>query len=194
MKDVGNGWRNACAVALGLVLIVALVGAGEPLVEGAMGFIGLVALGICLLALMLVVAALWPGLTRRARQSIEGSPGKAFLIGLVNYLFLGAIAVVLLNLGPVAAIGLVLAALLLVGTFLGLPAVAALVGARLHTLREREATPWGEIVAGGIALDLAILVPVVGWFILLPALLMWSFGAAALALVSKKQPGTSDLD
>jgi hypothetical protein len=190
---MSNRWWNVCLVALGLGLIVALVGASEPLVEGAIGLIGLVVVGICLIALMLVVAVLWPGLTRRARNGIEATPGKAFLVGLVNYLFLGAIAVVLLNLGFVAAIGLVIGVLLLVGTFLGLPAVAALVGARLYALRQTEATPWGEIVAGGLALDLAILVPVVGWFILLPALLMWSFGAAALALVGRKQPEPADL-
>jgi hypothetical protein len=193
MNKVGNRWWNAYVVVLSLVLLVSLVAAQQPLAEGVVGFIGLVILGICLIALMLVVAALWPGLTRRARQSLEGAPGKAFVVGLVNYVFLGAIGLVLMNLGPIAAIGLLLGAALLVGTFLGLPAVAALIGARLHSLRERDATPWGEIVAGGVALDLAILVPIVGWFILLPALFLWSFGAAALALVSRQKAETADV-
>jgi hypothetical protein len=74
---------------------------------------------------------------------------------------------------------------LLVGTFLGLPAAATLVGARLHSLREREGTRWDELVAGGVALYLAVLVPVLGRFIVLPALCLWTFGAAALALVSR---------
>jgi hypothetical protein len=193
MNEGGNRWWNAYVLALVLVLLVALVAAKQPLAEGVVGVIGLVILGICLIALMLVVAVLWPGLTRRARQNLEASPGKAFVVGLVNYVFLGAIGLVLMNLGPIAAIGLLLGAALLVGTFLGLPAVAALIGARLHGLRERDATPWGEIVAGGLALDLAILVPVVGWFILLPALFLWSFGAAALALVSRQKTETADV-
>jgi hypothetical protein len=141
---------------------------------------------------MLVIAALWPSLTLRTQDVLEGTPGKAFLIGLLNYVFLGAIALVLMNLGTVAIAGLLLACVLLAGTFLGLPAVAALVGARLHRMRERESTQWSEIVAGGVALDLAMLVPVVGWFVLLPALCLWSFGATALALVDRRATETMD--
>lgn len=192
MKEIGSRWWNAGLVAVCLVLLIFLVAAERPVVEGAIGFLGLVILGICLIALMLVVAALWPNLTQRAKQSLERSPGKAFLVGLVNYLFLGAISLVLLNLGPVAALGLLLGAVLLVGTTLGLPGAAALVGARLHRLRQSEATPWGEIVTGGVALDLAVLVPIVGWFLLLPGLFLWSFGAAALALVTREKVETAD--
>jgi hypothetical protein len=190
MKDVANRWWNLGVATVALVLILALTAAESPLTEGIAGLFGLAALGICLIALMLVVAALWPGFTLRTRDNLEGSPGKAFLVGLLNYVFLGAIGLVLMNLGPIAVIGLLLGVALLVGTSLGLPAVAALVGARLHSLRERDTTRWGEIVAGGVALDLAILVPVVGWFILLPALCLWSFGAAALALFGRRKAET----
>jgi len=175
-----------------LALSFALAATKEPLAEGAAGLAGLILIGVCLIALLLVVAALWPGFTSRTQDHLVGSTGKAFLVGLVNYAFLGAIALVLLNLGPLAVTGLVLAGILLLGTFLGLPAVAALVGARLHALREAEATPWSEVVTGGVALYLAAFTPGVGWFLLLPALSLWSFGAAVLALVSRKRPATED--
>jgi hypothetical protein len=190
-------WCNTGLLALVLVLLLALalalvVKEGQ-LAQGGAGLLGLLLIGVCLIALLLVLAGLWPGFTGRAQDHLVASTGKAFLVGLVNYVFLGAIALVLLNSGPIAFTGLVLGGILLLGTFLGLPAAAALVGARLHALRETEATPWSEVVTGGAALYLAAFVPVVGWFLLLPALCLWSFGAAALALVSRKGPAAEDV-
>ena len=178
---------------LALLALLALAATEGPLAEGAAGLAGLILIGVCVMALLLVIAALWPGFTSRAQDHLVDSTGKAFLVGLVNYLFLGAIALVLLNLGPIAAIGLVLGGILLLGTYLGLPAAAGLVGARLCALRETEATRWGEVVTGGTALYLAAFVPGVGWFLLLPALCLWSFGATVLALVSRKGPATDDV-
>jgi hypothetical protein len=196
MNDVmKERWCNTGLLALVLVLLLALalVVKEGPLAQGGAGLVGLILIGVCLIALLLVLAGLWSGFTERVQGHLVGSTGKAFLVGLVNYLFLGAIALVLLNSGPIAFTGLVLGGLLLLGTFLGLPAVAALVGARLHALRETEASPWSEVVTGGVALYLAAFVPVVGWFLLLPALCLWSFGAAALALVSRQRPATEDV-
>jgi hypothetical protein len=176
-----------------LALAFALATTDGPLAEGAAGLVGLILIGACLIVLLLVTAALWPGFTERAQDHLVRSTGKAFLVGLVNYAFLGAIALVLLNLGPLAVMGFVLAGLLLLGTFLGLPAAAGLVGARLNTLREDEGTRWNEVVTGGVALYLAAFVPVVGWFMLLPALSLWCFGAAVLALVGRPRPATEDV-
>jgi hypothetical protein len=186
MKEGKSGWRTVGLVALVLALIMTLVAAGTPLAEGTAGLVGLVALVVCLTALTLVVAAVWPRFVERTRQTLERSAGKAFLVGLVNYVFLGALGLVFLNLGPIAVVGLLLGGLLLLGTFLGLPAVAALVGARLYSLREQEANRWAELVVGGVALDLAMLVPAAGWFILLPAVCLWSLGAATLTLLSRR--------
>lgn len=179
-----QGW-NAGLLAVILVLALTLLAAQLPWAEGAVSLLGLIALGVCLIALILVVAALWPAFSLQAMDNLERVPGKTLVIGLVNYVFLGAIALVSMNLGPIAVIGLALAGVLLLGTFLGLPAVAALVGARLHNLRERETNRWGEIVTGSAALYLAVWVPAVGWFLLLPALCLCSFGTAALTLVNR---------
>jgi hypothetical protein len=187
MNDGQNRWWTAGLVGLIVGVALTLVIAQTPYAEGGAGLLGLVFFGICIIVLVLVIAAVWPGLTLRTRDNLETAPGKTFMVGLVNYIFLGAIALVSLNLGPVAVIGIVLGGILLIGTFLGLPAVASLVGARLYALRKRETTRWGEVIYGSVALYLAILAPVVGWFIVLPALCLWSFGAAALTLVSRRK-------
>jgi hypothetical protein len=186
MNEANVRWWLAGLVGLVLVLAVALVAAQTEIAEGAAGLLGLVLLGIGLVALLLVTGAVWPRFTARARSNLETSPSKSFLVGLVNYLFLGAITLVTLNSGPAAVIGVGLGGLLLLGTLLGLPAAASLVGTRLHALRERETTRWNEIVGGGTALYLVVLLPVVGWFIVLPALCMWCFGTAAMTLISRR--------
>lgn len=190
MNNSENRWWPAGLAGLILFLALALGATQTQFAEQMVGLLGLIVLGICLVALLLIIAALWPGFTLRTRANLEGSPGKTLMIGLVNYIFLGAIALVSMELGPIAIVGITLGGVLLIGTFLGLPAAAGLVGARLHTLREQETTHWGEIVGGSIALYLAILIPVMGWFILLPALCLWSFGAAALTLASRRKPKT----
>jgi len=187
MNNVDGRWWLGGLVGLIASLALALMLSQTPLVEEIAGVLGLVALGVGLVALLLVLAAVWPGFTTRTRANLESAPVKTFMIGLVNYVFLGAIALVMMNLGPGVVIGVALLGLLLLGTFLGLPAAASLVGARLHSLREGETTRWGEIVGGSVALYLAALVPFAGWFLLLPALCLWSFGAAALTLTSRRR-------
>jgi hypothetical protein len=194
MNDANARWWIAGLAGLVLLLALVLVTTQTEAAQGAVGLLGLVLLGIGLVALLLVTAAVWPQFSSRARDNLEASPGKTFLVGLVNYLFLGAIALVTLNLGPAAVFGIGLGAILLVGTFLGLPAAAILVGTRLYGLRERETTRWNAIVAGGVALYLAALLPVMGWFIVLPALCLWCFGTAALTLFGRNRQDTAEVE
>ena len=59
----------------------------------------------------------------------------------------------------------------------------------------RFSPAWFLIVIGlVIALYLAVLLPVVGWFIVLPALCLWSFGAAALTLLSRSRREAVDVE
>ena len=85
-----RGWLGGL-VGLIAGLALALMLAQTPLTEEIAGVLGLLALGVGLTALLLVLAAVWPGFTTRTRANLEGAPVKTFMIGLVNYVFLGAI-------------------------------------------------------------------------------------------------------
>jgi hypothetical protein len=188
MNDGQNRWWIVALVALVFIMALALATAQTGYAEAVVGLVGLALSGASLVVLLLVIAAVWPGFTSRVADNAAGAPGKTLLVGLVNYLFLGAIALVSLNLGVAAVIGIVLLVVLVLGTLLGLPAVAALVGARLYRQHDLETTRGSETLVGGAALYVAVLTPFVGWFLVLPALCLWSFGAAALTLVSRQRP------
>ena len=100
MNHNDNRWWIAGVLGLILGLAIALSTAQTPFAEGGAWLVGLVGLGVLLIALLLVVAAIWPGFGRRAQAGLERSPGKTFLIGLVNYAFLGAIALFPYNFEP----------------------------------------------------------------------------------------------
>ena len=129
-------------------------------------------------AYFLVVAALAPARVARTQAALETSPGRSFVVGLVNLVFLGTLSLALLSLsestgGLLAVPGVVCVALLSIGVTLGLAGVVQLVGARLAPGRAML----GRGVAGGLAVSLGCALPVLGWFLLLPVLAMLGLGA-----------------
>jgi hypothetical protein len=138
---------------------------------------------LCLVALFLVLETLFPRLVARTHDAAEAMPGRAFLLGLVNFLFLFALLAVLSALGENLRIGalqllalLVLALLLILLTF-GLAGVAQLLGARLAP----ERGPLARTLWGAAALTLACLTPFLGWFGLLPYTALLGLGAFILS-------------
>jgi hypothetical protein len=150
--------------------------------------------GAAIIALLTAVRLLAPGPVQRAGQALEAIPSRAFLLGLVNLLFLGALA---LGLGSLAALieenwlepavwlaTLVALLSLLVILFLaalalvGLSALASLLGTRMGAARKGLQ---GDL-KGGLLLVLACLAPYIGWFLFLPAVVFTSVGASAHAL------------
>ena len=131
-----------------------------------------------LAAYFLVVAALAPRRVARTQAALEASPGRAFVIGLINLVFLATVGLALLSMGEstgglLALPGIVCMALLAAGVTLGLAGVVQLVGARLVPGRGLL----GRGVAGGLAVSLACALPVLGWFLLLPVVAMLGLGA-----------------
>ena len=157
------------------------------LVNGLGLLVLLFLIGLCFVAAILLLAALLPGVTARSRQALLASPWRAFFIGLANYLFLGGIALVLLNIERLAWLGLLIAAGLSGLSLLGLTGLVSLLGERLAGLHSSEVSPLKRLAWGAITLELACLLPLIGWFLLAPALFMLSFGAAVLAWRNRRQ-------
>lgn len=143
---------------------------------------------VSLLALFVVLEVLLPDVLGESRSRLARTPRRAFLIGLVNGVFFLALAVILgdSGVGLLAFIGALLLLALLLLAVIGLGALGGTVGDRVFALWERPASPALRLVAGGIALEALLFVPVVGWLIL-AVLGLSGFGAVLLALWHRRR-------
>lgn len=161
-----------------------------------------VAAAVSVVAFFVVLEALFPRRIARTCALAEAMPGRAFLAGMVNFLFFGGVALALFGLGERAGEGLlkailsvpafILLGLLGIGLSLGLGGIAVLVGQRLATRAQRDADgacQWKLTARGALALGLACLTPFAGWFILLPYVALTGLGAAILGFVLREARG-----
>ena len=137
----------------------------------------------------LVLAAFFPRRVAKTVNAIQHMPGRSFGIGFVNFLFFGAIVVVLFAVAEgfqesgnnvlnliVLIPALLLAGILLSVLFLGLTAVANILGERLFP----ELPQWRKSFWGTVVLGVACSIPAAGWMLLFPAAALTGFGAAIL--------------
>jgi hypothetical protein len=143
----------------------------------------LAALGIVFPGLLLAWSLLLPGTVERARERVTQTPGRTFLLGGLVLLVAGTPAVLLTTAaGPLQFMGFVGVFLLMAVASIGAGGVAALMGERLRGQGIQASSP-GALVRGGVALEFAVIFPLVGWFILFPIVVIISLGAACFALV-----------
>lgn len=138
--------------------------------------------GGTLAALLVVLPSLLPGRVTRAQQIAQTSPGRAFVIGLVNCLFFGVVMAIFAQGGDVGGLiaATILLALLTV-TAVGLAAINQIVQGRLYP-------NVGGVKVGlktAVLLIAAALLPLLGWFVFTPFLLLISLGAGIIALVRR---------
>lgn len=137
----------------------------------------LLALAIALPGLLLAWSLLFPQTVARARQRLEQHPWRCFFSGLLLLLLAFAVLATLFNLpaGPARLLAWLGLAFTLALTSLGGTGLAMLMGSRL--------TGQGNgLIRGAIALELAVITPLIGWFIVLPCSVICALGAAGLAL------------
>lgn len=148
-------------------------------------YIGLIIFVTILLsfpALLIVLNLFWPHYCQRTAVRLTVTPVKSFFFGLLVLLVLGGFTAVLANLAP----GQTLVALMLILLFgLGTLGAAGTVLALATRFNDwsNPASRLTQLVRASLLFELAVLFPIVGWFIFLPLVGTAGLGAAIFALL-----------
>lgn len=140
-------------------------------------------------SLWLFCRALWPEQVARTTETVGF---KSFLIGVP----VTAVAVfIVIVVGKLPAsfgqIGGVLAfSALLLFAQIGVAGIATHIGNRLPSPVDKE-KPWRVTLRGGIILALTYLLPLLGWFLIIPVSVITGAGSATRAFWPKKKPTRS---
>lgn len=149
------------------------------------------------LLIVVTVVTLWAGIvaftvvfSRRAQvaaNALTDAPGKQVGVGAVVALVAGILSVTLMGRGgPVAALGFAILAAALAVAVLGSAGLSLVIADRVRELDARYSRL--SATARGAALAVAAgLIPVIGWFFLMPAALFASLGAGFTAMRAKRQ-------
>ncbi|MFV1858852.1 MAG: hypothetical protein ACC647_05815 [Anaerolineales bacterium] len=137
---------------------------------------------LTLVALFIAMGALFPRQIADVKSTGSAMPGRSFLLGLINVLFLSVIVAALSNGGEfLQLLALLIFAVLVGGLAFGLAGMAPLIG-------ERLLPEWGGIrqaAWGAAIMVVASLTPFVGWFLLFPYLSFRGLGAFILSLFTR---------
>ena len=128
---------------------------------------------------------LFPATVQRAQTRLERNPWKCFWLGGVISAAIILPTVILLSLpfGPAKFLGWSIIALTLAVSSLGSAGIAATMGERLA--QKSNTSPATAFVFGAIALELAVVFPVLGWFLVLPLSTVTALGATGFALLDR---------
>jgi len=145
--------------------------------------------------LWVLCRGLWPRTVAKAVAVCDKGLIKPFLAGLPLTAVMIFSAAVLGNLGPagkIAAVAMVCLYLMIANS--GVAGLVTVVGERLASGNIDSPQPWRATLRGGVVLGLASLLPILGWFVILPVALIIGCGANLLSLLrafagSRVQPG-----
>jgi hypothetical protein len=138
---------------------------------------------IVFISYWLASQGLFPEFVDRCRQRIKTAPFQQFLFGLVLTIPIAAAGIALLN-APNPALKFPGAALLLILILAGLvgsTGLTAQIGAGLASPHD-QTQAWRRVLRGGMVLGLTFILPLIGWFLILPGALIMGFGAALRSL------------
>ena len=127
----------------------------------------------------LLAAALFPATLRRARAAYDQRSGRVTVTGLLVAVPTLLVGAGLLQ-GPHPLLKLIGGVLVSTPVALGLVGSAGLcdrIGAGLPGDADSR-LPWRRVLRGGIVLSFAFVLPVIGWFVLLPWTLVSGVGAS----------------
>jgi hypothetical protein len=132
--------------------------------------------------LWLLCRGLWPQTVAVSDVVCRIGLLKPFLIGLPATIAMIGAAAALSNLGPpgkVTAVAIVCFYLIIANA--GVAGLVTMIGQRLSSTAD-VGEEWREVVRGGIALELSYLLPILGWFVILPVSMTIGCGACLIAL------------
>lgn len=150
---------------------------------------GIISACAALSLLLAGMALLFGRRAAAARETLERTPGRSLLLGAALALTAGAVALVLLNLpsGLLKLIGWALLLGLFFVSALGGSGLALLVGERVRE-KAPDLSAYGALTRGAMLVVVAGLVPLLGWFLLMPLTLLATLGAGAQALLRRPRP------
>jgi hypothetical protein len=143
----------------------------------------LLALGIAFPGLLVAWWLLFPSAVGRAKQRFVRTPGRCFALGMgMTFILAIPLGILFLIPGPGQLFGFVGLLLALGIATIGAAGIAATMGERL-TQRTATVSPFAAFIRGAIALELAAAFPFLGWFIVIPIVIIISLGATTFALL-----------
>ena len=150
----------------------------------------IILLTISLAAYFLVIGTLFTSRVDKTQRVINQMPGRAFGVGLVNFLFFGVIAIVLFSIaentsgivkGILTIPALLITALLAILLSIGLTGMVNVFSTRLFA----DIVVWKRNLWGSAILCFACALPFLGWFLLLPYIGFVGIGAVILGFFQK---------
>lgn len=141
-------------------------------------------IGVAFPGLLTTSWLLFPATVERARLRLDRTPWRCFWLGgvLIAGLVVPIGALLALPFGPAKFLGWAAVAVVLTLSTLGAAGMAAKMGEVLSA-RSGQVSPASAFVRGAVALELAAIFPVLGWFIFVPFALVTALGATAFALL-----------
>jgi hypothetical protein len=154
----------------------------------------LLALGIVYPGMLTAWWLIFPRLVDRASLRLERTPWKSLGLGVAAGIPLGLVVAILLSspLGPARFLGGSTLVLALAFASLGASGLAAVMGRRIAERSAEGISAAAGFLRGAIALELAAAFPIIGWFFVIPVVVVSSFGAALFAAVGWLRSGRSE--
>ncbi|HRI86976.1 MAG TPA: hypothetical protein PLJ47_03435 [Candidatus Hydrogenedentes bacterium] len=136
----------------------------------------------------LLFEALFRRAVKGASLAYEAHPYRVTIIGAVVAAPLFVAGLALLNSAAgLKLVGAILVSGLLLIGLLGSAGLARLVGMRLASATDQH-YPWRRVLRGGIILSITFVLPIIGWFVVLPLTLVSGVGAIIVSRWGRRAP------
>src|SRR6266404_1312118 len=141
--------------------------------------------------LWLLCLGLWPRTVEDAAERCRNGIRLSFLVGLpftvVSVIFSLKLLGLAGGLGKAAGIGLF--CIFMLNAHIGVSGLATAIGRRLASPVD-QARGWRATLRGGVVLELSCLLPILGWFVILPASIVIGSGAVTRVQLRKLRNAT----